>query len=119
VFFFDHGRQSMKAKRPEQAGRLEDLPNIGKAIAADLRAIGICDPRQLAERTPLEVYGRLAGAMGERHDPCVLYTLLSVRDFFDRGTARPWWEFVAEGRRLLQGNEAPRSGAKGGGDGLR
>jgi DNA transformation protein len=92
----------MKAKRPEQARELEELPNIGKAIAADLRAVGIMEPRQLAELAPLSVYIRLAGVMAERHDPCVLYTLLAARHFLDSGEARPWWRFVAEGRRLLR-----------------
>jgi hypothetical protein len=92
----------MKPTRPDQVGKLEELPNIGKAIAADLRAVGIMQPRQLAELAPLTVYIRLAGVMGERHDPCVLYVLLAVRHFFDRGEARPWWQFAAEGRRLLR-----------------
>jgi DNA transformation protein len=92
----------MKARRPDQASRLEELPNIGKAIAADLRAVGIMQPRQLAELTPLSVYIRLAGVMAQRHDPCVLYTLLAARHFLDSGEARPWWQFAAEGRRLLR-----------------
>jgi len=92
----------MKARRPEQARELEELPNIGKAIAADLRAVGITEPSQLAEAEPLSVYTRLAGVMAERHDPCVLYTLLAARHFLDGGQARPWWEFAAQGRRLLR-----------------
>jgi len=92
----------MKARRPEQAGRLEELPNIGKAIAADLRAVGIMQPRQLAELAPMTVYIRLASVMAERHDPCVLYTLLAARHFLDSGEVHPWWKFAAEGRRLLR-----------------
>jgi len=100
----------MKARRPEQARELEELPNIGKAIAADLRAAGITAPRQLAELEPLAVYVRLAGVMAERHDPCVLYTLLAARHFLDSGQGRPWWEFTAEGRRLLRADANPRAG---------
>lgn len=96
----------MKAKRPSEARKLEDLPNIGKSIAADLRAIGIERPQQLAEQEPLSVYLRLGGAMGERHDPCVLYTLMAARHFLDSGEARPWWVFTDAGRRLLQREEA-------------
>jgi DNA transformation protein len=40
--------------------------------------------------------------MAQRHDPCVLYTLLAARHFLDSGEARPWWQFAAEGRRLLR-----------------
>lgn len=81
--------------------RLEDLPNIGKSIAADLRAIGISTPQQLAGREPLAVYLQLAGAMGRRHDPCVLYVLLAVRHFLASGEARRWWTFTAQGQQLL------------------
>lgn len=95
----------MKAWRPEQARELEELPNIGRAIAADLRAVGIMEPRQLAELAPLSVYLRLGAVMGKRQDPCVLYTLLAARHFLDSGEARPWWLFTAEGRRLLRDAE--------------
>lgn len=88
--------------------RLEDLPNIGTAIAADLRAIGILEPQQLAAREPLEIYQQLASAMGYRHDPCVLYTLLAAAHFLASGEALPWWQFTAEGKRLLN-----RSGDNG------
>lgn len=104
----------MKPTRPDQARKLEDLPNIGKSIAADLRALGIRQPRELAGLEPLAVYRRLAGVMGERHDPCVLYTLLAVRHFLDSGEVRPWWQFAAEGRRLLQLEAPPRPGRRSG-----
>lgn len=65
----------------KQLSRLEDLPNIGKAIAADLRALGICSPEQLATQDPLATYQGLAKVMGNRLDPCVLYTLLAVAHF--------------------------------------
>ena len=38
--------------RRDKFTRLEDLPNIGKSIAADLRGIGILQPAQLADREP-------------------------------------------------------------------
>lgn len=90
----------MKSK-PSPAGRLEDLPNIGKRIAADLRAIGIHTPVELARRDPLELHRDLAPVMGKRHDPCVLHTLLAVEHFMKTSEIRPWWEFTAEGKRLL------------------
>lgn len=81
---------------------LEAIPNIGKAIAADLRCIGILTPAQLAEREPLATYRALAGSMGQRHDPCVLYTLIAADHFLRHGEAVPWWKFTAEGRKLLK-----------------
>jgi len=84
-----------------KAKKLTDLPNIGKATAADLEAIGIHSPSQLADRDPLAIFLELAGVMGRRHDPCVFYTLLAVREFLDGGPALPWWTFAPEGRKRL------------------
>jgi DNA transformation protein len=92
----------MHSSRQERPIKLEDLPNIGKSIAADLRAIGILYPHQLAGQEPLAVYDALAGAMGARHDPCVLYVLMSVRHFLDKGVALPWWQFTEQGKKLLE-----------------
>ena len=91
----------MSNTRQGQTTKLEELPNIGKSIAADLRAIGILNPQQLAGRDPLATYIELGGVMGRRHDPCVLYTLMSVQHFLESGEALPWWTFTGEGKKLL------------------
>lgn len=85
----------------KSAARLEDIPNIGPSIAADLRAIGILAPPQLAGRDPYDTYIELSGTMGHRHDPCVLYVLLSARHFLENGVRLPWWAFTEQGRKLL------------------
>jgi DNA transformation protein len=82
--------------------QLEDLPNIGKSIATDLRRIGIFSPSQFAEHEPLALYLKLADVMGHRHDPCVLYTFISVKHFLENGEAHPWWKFTEEGKSLLE-----------------
>lgn len=82
--------------------RLEDLPNIGKSIASDLRGIGIPTPLELSRHSPLETFGKLATQMGKRHDPCVLHTLLSVQHFQKTGESLPWWKFTEDGKRLLR-----------------
>lgn len=87
-----------------QVSRLEDIPNIGKSIAADLRGIGIAEPAQLAELEPLAVYLKLAKQMGKRHDPCVLYTLMAARHFMQRGEKLAWWTFTEQGKKLLANN---------------
>jgi len=81
---------------------LEDLPNVGKAVAADLRRIGIRAPRDLAGRDPYALYDALNRATGVRHDPCVLDTFIAVVRFVDGGPAQPWWAFTAERKRTLQ-----------------
>jgi DNA transformation protein len=81
--------------------KLEDIPNIGKSIAADLRSIGINTPEQLAVRDPLQTYLSLSNLMGQRHDPCVLYTLMAAKHFLDSDESVPWWKFTQEGKKLL------------------
>lgn len=82
--------------------RLEDLPNIGKAIAADLRAIGITRPEQMAGLDPFETFARLAAVMGRRHDPCVLDTLISVQYFLEGAPPTPWWKYTAERKQRMK-----------------
>jgi len=91
----------MSTSKLEHVMQLENLPNIGKSIAADLRAIGILHPHQLADREALEVYCALEGEMGHRHDPCVLYTLIAAQHFLASGEALPWWTFTEQGKKLL------------------
>ena len=84
-----------------QPAKLEDIPNIGKSIASDLRAIGILHPRQFATRDPLATYFALADSMGHRHDPCVLYALMAARHYIENGESLPWWKFTEQGKKLL------------------
>lgn len=87
--------------------KLEDIPNIGRSIAADLRCIGILQPRQLLDHTPLALYRHLACPMGKRLDPCVLYTLLAARHYLETGEAVPWWKFTEDGKQLLSARARP------------
>jgi hypothetical protein len=83
---------------------LESLPNIGKSIANDLRGLGIATPQQLAKSDPLKLYLQLGRAMGQRHDPCVLYTLMAAKHYVQTGEALKWWEFTEAGKKLLTGS---------------
>ena len=80
---------------------LTELPNIGKAIAADLVSIGICFPNDFDGRDALGIYNDLKEVMGRRHDPCVYYTLLSVKHFIESGESLPWWTFTVQGKKDL------------------
>lgn len=82
--------------------RLEDLPNIGQAMAADLRLIGIHAPQQLIGRDALDLYDALCMETGMRHDPCVIDVFMSVVSFMNGGPALPWWAFTAERKRLFK-----------------
>jgi Pathogenicity locus len=81
--------------------RLEDLPNIGESIAGDLHGLGIHSPAELATHDPLATYLRLSTPMGQRHDPCVLYTLMAAKHYLETGEALVWWKFTDAGKRLL------------------
>ncbi|TNC95232.1 MAG: hypothetical protein FD121_1449 [Gallionellaceae bacterium] len=86
---------------PATARNLEDIPNIGRSIAGDLRSLGIHTPETLATRDPLKTYLALSANMGKRHDPCVLYTLMAAKHFLESGESIPWWKFTEQGKRLL------------------
>jgi len=86
---------------------LEDLPNVGPAIAADFIRLGIRAPRELAGRDPYALYAELNRVTGMRHDPCVLDTFISVVRFMDGAPARPWWKYTAERKRTLAKRASP------------
>jgi hypothetical protein len=91
----------MRKSVTPQAAALEDLPNIGKAIAADLRTIGIDRPAQLKRRSPYALYEKLNRVTGVCHDPCVLDTFIAAVRFVAGGPARPWWAYTTERKRAL------------------
>lgn len=85
--------------------RLTDLPNIGPALAKELKRIGIETPGQLAGRDPVELYGQLCEVSGRRQDPCVLDVFMSITDFMNGGEPRVWWAYTAERKRMQAGDE--------------
>jgi hypothetical protein len=85
-----------KAKSAADCERLEQLPNIGPALAADLRRIGITHPADLREQDAYALYRRLCAATGQRQDPCVLDTFMAATDFMRGAAAAPWWKYTAE-----------------------
>jgi len=85
---------------------LEDLPNIGKAMATDLRCIGIRSPQQLVGKDPFQLYEALCQRTGVRHDPCVIDVFISIVHFMDGGDALPWWAFTDARKRHLKSGVA-------------
>ena len=80
---------------------LEDVPNIGRAIAADLRSLGINAPSQLRGNDPYALYDRLSLETGVRQDPCLLDTFIAAVRFMDGGPRLPWWAFTPERKKEL------------------
>jgi hypothetical protein len=91
-----------KATTPEDCATLEQLPNIGPSLAADLRRIGIRTPRELKGRDAFVLYQKLNAATGARNDPCVLDTFMAAVDFMNGAAAAPWWMYTAQ-RKVLYG----------------
>ncbi|MFZ6645390.1 helix-hairpin-helix domain-containing protein [Undibacterium sp. TJN25] len=89
----------------ENAVKLEDLPNIGKACAADLRLIGVATPQQLVGKDPMQLYEALCEASNARHDPCVIDTFMSAVRFMEGAPPLPWWAYTPERKALLINNK--------------
>jgi hypothetical protein len=85
-----------KARTAAECDTLEQLPNIGPSIAADLRSIGVTHPRDLAGKDALALYHQLCSTSGKRQDPCVLDTFMAAADFMRGAEPRPWWAYTAQ-----------------------
>lgn len=88
--------RSPKAATAADCHRLEQLPNIGPALAADLRRLGIRHPAELRARDPFQLYQALCRATGRRQDPCVLDTFIAITDFMRGAAPAPWWRYTAQ-----------------------
>jgi hypothetical protein len=84
-----------------EIARLEDIPNVGPAVAADLRQLGITLPDDLLGRDPYELYDDLCRLTGQRHDPCLLDTFIAAVRFMAGEPKKPWWKYTAERKREL------------------
>ena len=101
-------RKSAKPGKREVV-RLEDIPNVGPSIAADLRQLGISSPDELRGSDPYALYDALGRITGRQHDPCVLDTFISAVRFMQGEPKKPWWKYTAERKREL----AARANAAG------
>ncbi len=95
----------MKNPDRDTVSRLNELPNIGKAMAGDLLLIGIDHPKKLIGKEPFELYEALCAISGKRHDPCVIDVFMSVIHFMEGGDPLPWWSFTDERKKhIIQQN---------------
>jgi len=91
----------MKNPDRETVSRLEDLPNIGKAIGGKLGLIGIDHPKMLIGKDPYQLYKELCAISGKRHDPCIIDVFISAIHFMEGGDPHPWWSFTEERKKHL------------------
>jgi predicted GIY-YIG superfamily endonuclease len=94
------------AKGLRQIAHLEDIPNIGPAIAADLRQLGITTPADLPGRDPYAMYDDLCRITGQRHDPCLLDTFIAAVRYMEGAPKKPWWKYTAERKRVMAARNA-------------
>jgi len=90
-----------KAATAAQCVALEQLPNIGPSLAADLRLIGIERPADLRGKDPFVLYQKLCAATDSRQDPCVLDTFMAAVDFMRGAPATPWWHYTPQRKALF------------------
>jgi hypothetical protein len=89
-----------KACTPDECHALEQLPNIGPALAGDLRLIGVKYPVELRGRDPFALYQSLCAMTGRRQDPCVLDTFMAATDFMRGAEPTPWWHYTAQRKQV-------------------
>lgn len=91
----------MKNPDRKTVSKLEALPNIGKAIASNLRSIGINEPKDLIGQNPFNLHDKLCVEKNKEIDPCVIDVFMAVIDFMEGGEPLPWWEFTQKRKRIL------------------
>jgi Pathogenicity locus len=103
-------RRSAKPQATDRKNirRLEHVPNVGPAVAGDLRRLGIMSPADLLSRDPYAMYDDLCRITGQRHDPCLLDTFIAAVRFMAGEPKKPWWKYTPERKREL----AARSGER-------
>jgi hypothetical protein len=90
----------------QEITHLEEIPNIGPAIASDLRRLGIAAPADLLGRDPYAMYDDLCRITGQRHDPCLLDTFIAAVRFMAGEPRKPWWKYTAERKREFAARHA-------------
>ncbi len=100
----------MKNLDRKTVSELEKLPNIGKAIAKDLRLIGIDHPGKLIGKDAFALYEELCAITGKKHDPCVIDVFMSAVCFMEGGDSLPWWSFTQERKKQIAGTRKSKAG---------
>ena len=90
----------MKYPDRKVVSRLEELPNIGKAMADILKVVGIDHPKKLIGKEAFELYDELCDITGKRQDPCVIDIFMSVVHFMEGGEPLPWWLYTDERKKI-------------------
>ena len=91
----------MKSANRADITDLKDIPNVGPAIAANLRLIGVSSPQDLVGKDPYTMYADLCDKTGVRHNPCVVDVFIAAVRFMAGEPPKPWWKYTPERKRTL------------------
>ena len=81
--------------------KFTDIPNVGKAMEADFKVLGLKNPSELIGQDPYKLHQKLCELTGIRQDPCVIDVFISAVRYMEGGPPKKWWEFTAERKRAL------------------
>ena len=81
--------------------KLQDIPNVGKAIEKDFILLGIREPIELIGKDPYQMYSDLCNITGNRHDPCVVDVFISAVRYMEGEPPKKWWEFTKERKKKM------------------
>jgi hypothetical protein len=81
--------------------RLQEIPNVGPAVARRLAELGFDGVDSLRGQDPEDLFARTEAARGAPEDPCLSDTYRAVVAFAETGDDRPWHAFSRE--RLAKG----------------
>ena len=87
--------------RRKDIKKLQDIPNVGKAIEKDLILLGIKKPVELIGKDPYNMYRDLCDITDSQHDPCVIDVFISAVKYMEGGPPRKWWEFTKERKKKM------------------
>ena len=85
----------------DEITELEQIPNIGPSIAANLRRIGVRHPADLQDQDPFAMYDLLCRVDARPHDLCVLDVFMAAVDFMQGGRTQPWWKYTPRRKREM------------------
>jgi len=99
----------MKTVSRAEISDLQQIPNIGPSIAANLRLIGVLSPHDLLGQDPYTLYDALCLTTGVRQDPCVIDVFIAATRFMAGESAKPWWKYTPERKRKLAARSKPKA----------
>ena len=87
----------MFKKNTADKSRLENIPGVGKSIAADLRELGIQKTTDLVGKKPQQLYDNLCSLRKMHMDPCMLYVFRCAVYFAENQVYETellkWWNW--------------------------